>query len=100
MIKVTVMQQSANENHKSKITAIPEESGAARSFLDYLCGHRADYRQFQKRRRNKAYVTKLNACRNVWIAAALAMLLHPVTGFVVPVALFATFLSFAILDGQ
>lgn len=88
--------QSTKRHDKNRFTVTGNL--ALRRLLDAMCDHRADYREFQKRRQTSEHRLRRNKCKNLWIISGLVMLLHPVPGFVLPLALFTTFVSFAILD--
>jgi hypothetical protein len=57
-----------------------------------------DRAHFHRRRYTRGYCRKRGIVRNVWIGTALVMLCGPDLAWVCAESLFATFLSFAILD--
>jgi hypothetical protein len=69
-----------------------------RRALDWLCRGRADYAEFRQRRRSIRYRRRLGWCRNLWIGAALLMLLAGDLRLILFLAAVATLLSFALLD--
>lgn len=76
----------------------PRFPARPRRLLDWLCAGRADYRAHQIRREQVGYLARKRLCKNVWIGAGLLMLLNPLPGIVIGLALLATFISFSILD--
>jgi hypothetical protein len=71
-----------------------------RSVLDWLCKGRGDYRHFQRRKVTRTHLAKRNICLWVWLAAASLILVCPAPGCMVTLLLGATFLRFAVLDGE
>lgn len=69
-----------------------------RAFLDWLCAGRADYAEFQARRRTPLYRARKRICKNIWIGAGLIMVLHPTPAVIGTLSLLATLISFTILD--
>jgi hypothetical protein len=69
-----------------------------RKALDWLCAGRADYEAFKFRRHTRRHRILRGRCKNVWIMAGVAILLNPAPGFILSISLFATVLSFAVLD--
>jgi hypothetical protein len=79
---------------RSSIIEIP------RRIIHWLCSGREDYREFERRKRERRYRSGRALCVWVWLGAALIMLLCPGINCVITILLVATFLSFAILDND
>ena len=60
--------------------------------------HTPDPDHFYRRCFTAKYRAKKRLVRDLWIGAGAVMLLYPVPGFVLIVALLATFTAFTILD--
>ena len=69
-----------------------------RRLLDWLCGGRGDYRQFQRSKVTRSHLARRNVCLWVWLGAAGLILICPAPGCMVTLLLGATCLSFAVLD--
>lgn len=80
----------------SSVTDRPE--WGPRAALDWLCAGRADYRAFQRRRSSPSYRRRLGWCKNLWICAAVAMLLNSSLAFVLSMGLVTALVSFVLLD--
>lgn len=69
-----------------------------RRVLNWLCGGRADYREFQRRKATRTHRAGRTVCLWVWAGAAGLMALCGGPGCVLILLMAATFLSFALLD--
>lgn len=68
--------------------------------MHWLCGDRADYAGFQRRKLTPAHRARRMLCLFVWSGAAILMPLCPRPGCVLILILIATFVSFSLLDEQ
>jgi hypothetical protein len=68
--------------------------------IDRLCGARVEYRTFQERKTGAVYRARKVQCLWIWAVAGFLMLICPGGACLIPLFLAATFLSFAILDGD
>lgn len=78
----------------------PTNASWMRRVLDWLCGGREDYRQFQRCKASRTHRAKRNVCLWIWIGAAMLILICPGAGCFITLLLAATFLSLAVLDGE
>jgi len=69
-----------------------------RGVVDWLCGGREDYREFQRRKVSAGYRKRRGLCVWLWIVAGVVMALQPGVQSMVIGGLTAGFLSFALLD--
>ena len=70
----------------------------SRRVLDWLCGDRADYQEFQARKRTRTYRANQTTCLRIWALAALLLLVCGSGGCLLTIALVATLSCLAILD--
>jgi len=73
-------------------------AGWPRRLLDWLCDGRADYREFQARKRTRVYRANRSLCLLIWLGAAGLLLVCGGGGCLLTIGLVATFLCFAMLD--
>lgn len=77
---------------------IPQISRWPRAVLDWLCAGQGGYWRHCERQRSPRYRAMRSVCKTVWIGAGVIILLNPMVEVASVLALFATFLSFALLD--
>jgi len=78
----------------------PTNAGLLRRLIDWLCADREDYRQFRLRKATRPHLARRNVCLWVWAGAAGLMMICPGPACMIVMLLGATFLSFAVLDGE
>ena len=76
----------------------PQISQWPRRLIDWLCGGRADYREFRERKAGLKHRSRRTLCLWIWLGTSALMLIFPVGGCLILLILGATFLSFTILD--
>jgi hypothetical protein len=69
-----------------------------RRVLDWLCAGRTDYRDFQARKRTRAYRANRSICLAVWTVAALLIWVCGGAACLLSIGLVATLVCLGILD--
>ncbi len=71
-----------------------------RAFANWICAGRDDYQAFQSRKAKPRHRRCRRLCVSIWIFAAAVMAIWPEVAVILSLTLIATFLCFAILDGD
>ncbi len=88
----------SNTEHYKLDATEQDDANRLRRMADWLCAGRADYRAHQRKKTSTRYLKKRALCQWLWIVVGAIMALQPSVQFVILAGLFATFLSFALLD--
>ena len=94
LLKVTVMAPTRRSPTRASLSDWP------RRVLDWLCEGRADYREFQQRKRTSVYRHNRAFCLYTWAGAAGLLAVCGGLGCLVMIGLVATLICFTLLDAD